>query len=407
MAAAALVVAAALATGGAAFATRGSDPVARPTPLAAAPTSAPGVAPTVASVAPSPSGPVSGDTVSLAAVGDVIMGSTPKLPPDGARTFFDDVRPQLRGDLVMGNFEGALTDLTTSTKCRQPPQASAPPKAVATPRSQRVPPRAVAPSPPGEPNRCFAFRMPPAYAQVLRNAGFGVLNLANNHTRDYGAQGLASTRSALTAAGVLQTGAPGQITMVTVRGVRVAVLGFAPYSWTQSVVDVGAAKALVAKAAQRADIVVVNMHAGGEGADRTHVRPGTEMFLGENRGDPMRFARAVIDAGADIVVGHSPHVLRGMEWYKGRLIAYSMGNFAGYRTLSSSGPMGVGGVLHVTLRKDGTWVRGALVGTRMVNGGLPALDRQNRAYALVNALSAADFGASAARIAASGEITTA
>ena len=88
------------------------------------------------------------------------------------------------------------------------------------------------------------------------------------------------------------------------------------------------------RAAEGADLVVVNMHGGAEGSDKTHVTHGTEWFLGENRGDPCRFSHAVIDAGADLVVGHSPHVLRGMEWYKGRLIAYSIGNFAGYGVFS-------------------------------------------------------------------------
>ena len=185
---------------------------------------------------------------------------------------------------------------------------------------------------------------------------------------------------------------------------RVAVLGFAPYHWTQSVVDVPAATALVKEAAAGADIVVVNMHAGGEGADRTHVRPGTEMFLGENRGDPMRFARAVVDAGADLVVGHSPHVMRAIEWYNGRLIAYSMGNFAWYRVLTSTGVQGIGGILKVTLRQDGSWVRGSLVPTRMVNRGLPAIDPQREALTLVRGLSTQDLGPAACPITPDGEL---
>jgi hypothetical protein len=360
--------------------------------------------PTASTPPPSASPAPEGGEISFAAVGDVIMGSTPKLPPAGGRTFFDDVKPQLRGDVVMGNFEGALTSDTRSAKCSKPTpkasgQASTPPPLATTPPG--VVPQV---SPSKSPDRCFAFRMPPTYAGWIRKAGFTVMNLANNHTRDYGTKGLRDTRAALTAHGVQHTGAPGQITLLRVGGVRVAVLGFAPYHWTQSVVDIPAAVSLVKRAAAQADLVVVNMHAGGEGADRTHVRPGTEMFLGENRGDPIRFAHAVVDAGADLVVGHSPHVMRGMEWYQGRLIAYSMGNFAGYRTLSSSGPMGIGGILQVTLRPDGSWVKGSLVASRMVNGGLPALDPQRRALTLVRGLSLQDFGASACRISPTGEL---
>ena len=77
--------------------------------------------------------------------------------------------------------------------------------------------------------------------------------------------------------------------------------------------------------------MVVQVHMGAEGSAGHAVRPGNEIFFGENRGDPIEFAHAVIDAGADLVVGHGPHVMRAMEFYKGRLIAYSLGNFAGGR----------------------------------------------------------------------------
>ena len=120
---------------------------------------------------------------------------------------------------------------------------------------------------------------------------------------------------------------PGEIAVLKVHGIRVAVIGFAPYPWAQSLTNVAAAKRLVARARKRADVVVVTMHAGGEGVAFEHVRPGTETFLGENRGNPLVFSHAVIDAGADLVVGSGPHVLRGIEWYRGRLIVYSLGNF--------------------------------------------------------------------------------
>jgi hypothetical protein len=87
-----------------------------------------------------------------------------------------------------------------------------------------------------------------------------------------------------------------------------------------------------------------------------------------------------------------------MEFYKGRLIAYSLGNFAGYGVLSSGGVLGVGGVLKVTLNKDGSWAGGHLVATEMVRGGLPAPDPKKRALAFVNGLSKDDFGAAAASI---------
>ena len=335
-------------------------------------TTTPPRSPVAIATTPVPTTPPAPPQVSVVGVGDIIMGNTPDLPPDGARGFFDPVRPQLRGDVVSGNVDAAITEATESGKCE-----------------------------PGAED-CFAFRFPPAYAAVLRGAGFTVLNLANNHSHDYGAAGLADSQQALRTHGIQPTGLPGQIAVLPVRGLKVAVLGFAPYGWAQSLLDIGAAQDLVRRAAKQADLVVVNMHAGAEGAGMTHVRPGHETFLGEDRGDPIAFAHAVIDAGAAIVIGHSPHVLRGMEWYKKRLIAYSMGNFAGYHTLSSAGVLGAGGILRVTLRADGSFVSGTLVATRMVDRGYPAPDPDREAVDLVTALSTSDFGRCGVRLSGGG-----
>jgi poly-gamma-glutamate capsule biosynthesis protein CapA/YwtB (metallophosphatase superfamily) len=146
---------------------------------------------------------------------------------------------------------------------------------------------------------------------------------------------------------------------------------------------------------------------GAEGSDKTHVKPGTELFFGENRGDPMKFSRAVIDAGADVVIGHGPHVLRGMEFYQGKLIAYSLGNFAGGgKTLSNNGPLKHGAILHVSLTRDGTFTGGKLLSTYMNGAGVPTRDESNeRGRKMVAALSEDDFGADAARIAGDGSIS--
>lgn len=348
----------------------GSDSTAPPA------TASPSAEPSAGVVPP----PGADQTISLSATGDIVMGSAPNsLPPAGGKDFFARVGDALRADLQMGNLEQPLTNDTGVNKC-----GPAAPAAKAT---------------------CFAFRSPPSYANVLRDAGFGVLNLANNHAYDFGAEGNRQTRAALEGAGLADTGAPGQITVVEVKGLKVAVLGFSSYSWSQSVVDIDAGAALVRQAKARADLVVVQMHAGAEGADRTHVKPGTEMYLGENRGDSIKFAHAVVDAGADLVVGHGPHVMRAMEFYKGRLIAYSLGNFAGYRTLGYTGVVGVGGVLHVTLRRDGSYVSGSLAPTKMVAPGLPATDPARQALSLVRGLCDADLPTSGARIGDDGSIT--
>ena len=277
-----------------------------------------------------------------------------------------DVAPLLRaGDAALGNLETPLTDGPTA-KCG------------------------------AGSSRCYAFRAPPAYAAELRAAGLDVVNLANNHALDGGAAGQAETVAALDAAGLAHTGRPDEIAVVTANGLRVALVGFAPYPWAEDLRDLDGVRRLVREAAKRADVVVATMHGGAEGSDRTHVRPGPESYLGEDRGDVVAFARAAVEAGADLVVGHGPHVVRGLEWYRGRLIAYSLGNASGHGTLSTSGVLGVAGLLDVTLRADGTFRRGRLVPLRLVGDGRPTVDRTREAVRLAAELSGADFGTRAA-----------
>jgi poly-gamma-glutamate capsule biosynthesis protein CapA/YwtB (metallophosphatase superfamily) len=312
--------------------------------------------------------------VAVVATGDIVMGSTPNLPPDGGRSFFSNVQTDLAGDVVLGNLEGTLST-GGSSKCG-PASTS-----------------------------CFAFHTPPSYARWLVRAGFTVMNLANNHAYDFGAAGLTQTIDALDKVGLLSTGRPNQITVQKVGRIRVATVGFAPDPWAASLTDIAAAKKLVRAADDVSDVVVVTMHAGAEGRDRQHVRRGTEMFLGENRGDPMRFAHAVVDAGADLVVGSGPHVLRGMEWYKRRLIAYSLGNFAGYDVFSLGGPLSASAILRVTLDGAGRFESGQLVPTHMVGAGLPALDESEAAHGIVRTLSREDFGARGVKVSREGVLS--
>jgi hypothetical protein len=182
----------------------------------------------------------------------------------------------------------------------------------------------------------------------------------------------------------------------------VAVVAFAPNRVSNSMLDIAAARALVRRAAARAPVVVVTVHAGAEGATADRVRPGTETFLGENRGDSLRFAHAVVDAGADLVVGHGPHVMRGLEFYRGRLIAYSMGNFMGYAVFSLSGNKSKSAVLDVTLRPDGRFRSGRLRLVTLVGRGVPRPGGTILPH--VRRLSQLDFGARAATITAAGDI---
>ncbi|GGM31614.1 MULTISPECIES: CapA family protein [Micromonospora] len=315
--------------------------------------------------------------ISLSATGDIIMGNAPsRLPANGGKGFFDSVKGALKADVVMGNLEEPLTVDTGTGKCG--------------PNS----------------TRCFQFRAPPEYAAHLRDAGFDLLNQANNHGYDFGPKGYENTQQALEEHELAHTGAPDQITVVEAKGVKVAVAGFSSYAWSNSLVDIEAAAKVVKKAATMADLVVVQVHMGAEGAAMTRTRPGTEMFLGENRGDPIKFSRTMVEAGADLVVGHGPHVLRGMEFHQGRLIAYSLGNFAGGgNTLNNSGRLGWGGVLKVSLKPDGTWAGGKLTSTYMNGAGKPTMDPDDRGLGLVRELNRLDFPKTGARLDDEGRIS--
>jgi hypothetical protein len=386
LAAGSVLLVGAVAAGSIAWAvTRGESPP----PPAAAP-SRPSPSP---SSSPSPT-PSPLRSVTIAAVGDTMLGHTPILPPDPA-TYLDGVKGALRASIVFGNLEGTLTDVSGS-KC-----PTAKPSPTRTPSGS---PRH-SPSPSPSPSQlCYAFRVPPSYAGDLRAAGFTVLNNANNHSYDFGAAGQQQTVDALGAAHIAHTGLPGQITVVRARGIRVAFIGFAPYGFTASLLDLPEARALIRAAGRRANVVVVYMHAGAEGSGAVHVTGAEEHFAGEDRGNPRAFAHAAVDAGADLVIASGPHVLRGMEFYRRRLIAYSLGNFAGYHNFSAGGNLSLSAILRVTLAKDGSFVGARLVSLRLSAEGRPGLDPSHSALGLVASLSRADFGRHAARFASSGAI---
>jgi hypothetical protein len=306
--------------------------------------------------------------VEIAAVGDMTFGRAGALPAGGASALLARVVHVLHGDLTVGNLETTLGAGGLS-KC-----------------------------PPGPSKTCFAFQAPSETAVALRRAGFAAVNVANNHSDDYGDDGLHRTSAALHAARLAYTGRPGQVTYVVRHGIRIALLGFAPYRYDQDLLDIAGATRLVRTAARHARVVVVFIHAGAEGAAYQHVRAGMETYLGEPRGNPLLFAHAVVAAGADVVLGSGPHVLRGMEWYRGRLIAFSLGNFIGYRALSTVGPLGVSAVLHVRLTDSGTFAGGFLVPVRLDAGGTPAADPSAAAIPVVSSLSREDFGEAAVRL---------
>jgi Bacterial capsule synthesis protein PGA_cap len=304
--------------------------------------------------------------IRIAAVGDMMLGTDyPKdiLPDDDGASFLADVTPTLSAaDIAFGNLEGVLADDSEPAKQCSNPAA------------------------------CFLFRSPTRYARLYRDAGFDVLSLANNHARDFGEEGRAETMRALDSVGILHSGREGDFASVTVRGTRIAVLAYSATQASNLLLDYDLAADTVAAFAATHDIVVVSFHGGAEGWDLTRLPFGEEEYFGEPRGDVVRFARSMVDAGADLVIGHGPHVVRALERYRGRLIAYSLGNFATYYGISVNGIYGFAPILVVTLDDEGRFLEGEIVSTRQIRPAGPSIDPDRVAQKVMRGLSIADFG---------------
>lgn len=325
--------------------------------------------------APLPAPPV---YVTVAAVGDMMLGTDyPEnhLPDDDGVAFLADVAPVLAAaDVTFGNLEGVLVD-------------------GGTPGKQCSNPRA-----------CFLFRSPSRYVRHYVDAGFDVLSLANNHARDFGEEGRAATMRTLDEAGILHSGRAGDFAAFEVEGLSVALLAFAVTQKSNIMQDYDVAAHTVTEHAAAHDIVIVSFHGGAEGPDKTRIPFAEEEYFGEPRGDVVYFARRMVDAGADLVLGHGPHVVRAMERYRDRLIAYSLGNFATYYGISVEGLGGIAPILVATLDRDGRFIDGIIHSTVQLRPAGPSFDERRQALALIRELSLQDFVTPGIRFEADGRI---
>ncbi len=321
------------------------------------------------------------DAITVVAVGDIMPGSFTPIPfipaptdqeiPTGIRHIIG------QADVVFGNLEGALVaDGLVPSKCR--PEAR-------------------------EARRCFEFGSPPYLVSFLKDAGFTVLSLDNNHAEDYGLEGYVLTQGLLAQTGITAVPKRTPVTLA-IRDLRVAVVPFGFSGRSFHISDVLTAQTVVADAARTADIVIVSFHGGAEGEDATRVHNAAETYFEEDRGNVMQFAHAVVDAGADLVVGHGPHVPRAIELYRDRLIAYSLGNFWTYGNISIKGVKGIMPLLRVTLNRDGTFVSGRIVSMRQRLPGIPELDPEGAAIRLIATLSREDVPSNPIEVDESGTI---
>ena len=301
-------------------------------------------------------------------VGDVMPGAG---SPSAVPLDLFDLIPQLQGaDLLFANFEGTVSD---------DPSLARPCK--------------------GRPGTCFRFVMPTDAVRLLARTGFDVVNIGNNHAGDAGPGSIPRTIQAIEAnSRVCVTGVQERQTcLVTSKaGVRIAVTGFSPHEGSTQAARASVVETVRA-AKKAAQIVVVSFHIGAEGLSAQHVTRREEWFLGDSRGNVYDLAHAAIDAGADVVVGHGPHCLRALELYKGRLIVYSMGNFATNGSFSLDGNLRYGALFQIRLSEDGALKRCRIVSTVQSRIAMPpriitpAIDPDGHAYQLIRQLTLEDF----------------
>lgn len=319
------------------------------------------------------------EVITIIGVGDIMLGtdypSAHYLPPNNGKDLLSEVNEILNdADLTFGNLEGPiLNGGSTAKSCA----------------------------------KCFAFRMPEALAQNLSTASFDVMSVANNHGGDFGEQGRKSTLRVLNELGIYAAGLS-DFPAVTFEknGIRYGFAAFAPNIGTADLRDIPKAQAIVTDLASKSDIVIVSFHGGAEGSIHQHVTRNTEIFYGENRGNVYQFSHAMIDAGADIIFGHGPHVTRAIEVYKERFIAYSLGNFCTHGRFGLEGPLGIAPIIKLEVDKSGRFLQGKIISTMQSKGWMGVKrDPNQSALRYIQNLTRVDFPETPINIDSNGLIT--
>lgn len=318
------------------------------------------------------------DTLTIAMTGDIMMGTTfPSimLPQNDGRDLFKDAQNILqRADLAVGNLEGTLCDGGKSTKGNGP--------------------------------NSYSFRTPTSYSHLLKEVGFDYLSMANNHANDFGLEGIESTEHCLDSMGILYSGIAGRVESVVIerQGLRIGICAFGHNAYTLKHTDLETVERIVDKLVKETDLVIVSFHGGAEGRTRNHLPQGSETFLGENRGSLRQLAHFCIDHGADVVYGHGPHVTRAIEVYKGRFIAYSLGNFCTPYNVNLTGISGYAPLVEIKINHEGRFLSGQIHSMLQERGIGPRRDKMGRAAWEMKSLSEADVPQSEAKIDNKGKI---
>ena len=306
--------------------------------------------------------------VTVTGVGDIMLGtdypSGRYLPPgDTCSSLMESVVPFLRdADITFGNLEGSFAGPDAEAKiCR-------------------------------DTLNCYVFRMPERFIACLVEAGFDMLSLANNHSGDFGSEGRINTMEVLEQAGIAYGGLiEYPVSIVIKDSLRFGLCAFAPNRGTCSITDIISAMKIVRDLDRRCDIVIVSFHGGAEGKDYQHVTKKMETYLGYDRGNVYEFSHSMIDAGGDIIFGHGPHVTRGIELYKERLICYSLGNFCTYGRFNLQGPNGIAPIVKVSVNRYGKFLHGEIIPVKQTGRGITKVDPEKKVIRKIQELTRADF----------------
>jgi poly-gamma-glutamate capsule biosynthesis protein CapA/YwtB (metallophosphatase superfamily) len=319
------------------------------------------------------------DTLTIAMVGDVMMGTTypsMMLPENEGKDLFKDAAAILkRADLTLGNLEGTLCDGGQSTKGSGP--------------------------------NSYSFRTPTSFAPRLKEVGFDYMSMANNHANDFGQTGIESTEKCLQEQGILYSGIEGRVESAVIErgGKKIGLCAFGHNSYTLKHTDLNVVGRIVDDLVGRCDLVIVSFHGGAEGRTQSHLPQGSETFLGENRGSLRQLAHFCIDHGADVVYGHGPHVLRCAEVYKGRFIAYSLGNFCTPYNVSLTGISGYAPLVEIKIDpKTGQFLKGQVYPFIQTRGIGPRTDKTGAVIREMKQLTESDVPQSQAKIDDQGRI---
>ena len=317
---------------------------------------------------------------SLTAVGDIMIGtnypSEIYLPPNDGTGFFDSVTEILnKSDITFGNLEGVIMseNISPRKRCKKP-------------------------------ENCYVFKMPDNYVNHIKKAGFNLLSIANNHINDFGPKGVLNTTKLLDQSEISYAGTlSNPTTIINFKDLKIGFCAFSPNYGTVNVNDLKNAKKIVSDLNGKVDIVIVSFHAGGEGENFQHISNKNEIYLGENRGNPYLFARQMIDEGADIILGHGPHVTRAIDIYKNKFIAYSLGNFATYGRFNLRRPKGISPIVEIKFDGKGDFISGKITSIKLINRGIPVIDNKNSALKVIKDLVKEDLPNSTIKISDNGE----